>query len=234
MDKQKVIAVIPALNEEKTISEVVLGLKDKVDRVIVVDDGSKDNTAEIAKNAGATIISHRKREGYDKSLNDGFDFAYNDGATIIFSFDGDAQHSPLDIPMMIGPLRNGTADVIVGNRGRPARLAERLFSVIAKRIINIDDPLCGFKAYGANVYKEVGYFDNISSIGTQLVFNAHKKGFRIIQKNISIDKRRDYPRFGRRIRVSYKIFIAILKTIVAMAIFNTRKIETDVQGDKNA
>jgi len=136
------------------------------------------------------------------------------GATIILTFDGDGQHNPEDIPNIIEPILRGEADVVVGKRPRYARFAEYLFAFIAKSKINIDDVLCGLKAYHIRVYRDVGYFDRISSIGTQLVFDAKKRGYRVIQRNIILNERGDTPRFGKRVKANWKIFKAIIKIML--------------------
>lgn len=214
MDKQKIVAVIPALNEENTIGDVVRGLKNKADEIILVDDASKDKTAEIAEKEGAVILRHQKNEGYDKSIDDGFALAAERGATIIFTFDADGQHNPDDVPKILEPILRDEADVVVGKRPYKARITEHLFAYVARKKAGIEDPLCGLKAYKASVYKDVGYFDRISSIGTQLMFNAKKKGYRIKQINIEVKKRADTPRFGRLLKANWKILIAIIKTII--------------------
>lgn len=213
MDKPKIVVIIPVLNEEDTISKVVRGIKRYVDEVIVVDDASKDKTAIIAQQEEALVISHKKNQGYDRSIDDGFALAEKREATIVLTFDGDGQHKPEDIPRFIEPILNNEADVVVGKRPRHARVAEYLFAFIARIKANIDDPLCGLKAYHIKVYKDIGYFDRVSSIGTQLVFNAEKRGYRIVQKNITLNARKDITRFGRGIKANWKIFKAIVKTI---------------------
>lgn len=211
MVRSRIIAVIPALNEEKAISKVIRGVKKYVDEIILIDDASSDKTAVIAEQEGAIILSHTKNQGYDKSLDDGFALAAKRGATIILTFDGDGQHNPEDIPKIVEPILKDEADVVVGKRPHYARITEYLFAFIARIKANIDDPLCGLKAYHIKVYKDIGYFDRVSSIGTQLMLNARKRGYNVVQKNIMINKRSDTPRFGDRIKSNWKIFKAIIK-----------------------
>lgn len=213
MGKHKIVAVIPALNEENTIFQVLRGVKNYVDEVILVDDGSTDQTVEIARREGVTVISNKKNLGYELSIDRGFSQAEKAGATIIFTFDGDGQHDSADIPKLVDPIIKDEADVVVGIRSHYPRIMEHLFAVIAKRKANIRDPLCGLKAYHIKVYKDIGYFDKISSIGVQFVFSAKKKGYRIAQRPISIQKREDHSRFGKSIEANWKILKAIVKTI---------------------
>jgi len=213
MDDTKIIAVIPALNEEKTIKAVIEGVMRHVDEIILVDDASTDKTAIIAQQEGAIVHSHEKNQGYDKSIDDGFALASKRGAAIIFTFDGDGQHDPEDIPKIIEPILNGEADVVVGKRPHYARIAEYLFAFVSKIRINVNDPLCGLKAYHIKVYDDVGYFDRISSIGTQLTFNAKKSGYRITERKITLNFRDDTPRFGNRVKANWKILKAIVTTM---------------------
>ena len=214
MAEEKVIAVIPALNEEETILKVIRGVKKYVDEIILVDDASADKTAIIAQREGAIVLSHKKNQGYDKSIDDGFALAAKRGATIILTFDGDGQHNPEDVPKIVEPILDGMADVVVGKRPHYARITEYLFAFVAKIKVNIDDPLCGLKAYHIRVYTDIGYFDKITAIGTQLMFNAKRKGYSVIQKKITLNERGDVPRFGRRVKANLRIFKAIIKTLV--------------------
>lgn len=215
MGEQKVVAVIPALNEEETISKIVREVSQYVDEVILVDDGSTDETVALAQREGAVVFYHKKNEGYDKSINDGFELASKRGATILLTFDADGQHNPEDIPRIIEPILNGEADVVIGRRPNHARIAEYLFAFVGKIKADINDPLCGLKAYAIKVYKDIGYFDRISSVGTQLIFNAKKRGYNLTQRDITLNKRNDAPRFGTRVKANWKIFKAIIKTLVA-------------------
>jgi hypothetical protein len=113
----------------------------------------------------------------------------------------------------VQPILDGKADLVVGRRPVHARFMEYIFSFFSKIKTGISDPLCGLKAYHVNIYKDIGYFDNISSVGTQLMFKAGKRGYKIIERDIHLNKRIDDPRFGKKIKANYKIFKAIIKTL---------------------
>lgn len=215
MDEHKIVMVIPALNEEQTIASVIANIKQYVDAVIVVDDGSTDKTAFYAEQQGAMVLSHTENQGYDKSIDDGFHLGAQIGATILITFDADGQHHPEDIPMIVEPIIARTADVVVGKRPSHARVTEYLFALVGRLKAGINDPLCGLKAYSIKVYNDVGYFDTMKSIGTQLMFEASKRGYRITQRDITLNRRHDEPRFGTRLIANWKIFKAILKILVA-------------------
>lgn len=214
MVRSKIVAVIPALNEERAISKVIRGVKKYVDEIILIDDACSDNTAIIAKQQGAIILCHKKTQGYDKSLDDGFVLAAKRGATIVLTFDGDGQHNPEDIPKILEPIVKGEADVVVGKRPHYPRITEYLFTFVARIKANIHDPLCGLKAYHIRVYKDIGYFDRVSSIGTQLMFNARKRGYKVVQRNITLNERSGTSRFGRPAEADWRIFKAMIRIIL--------------------
>ena len=213
MNNRKVIVVIPALDEKDTIADVVCCVKRYVDEVIVVDDCSVDGTAILAEEQGALVLRHERTQGYDKSIDDGFVLAAERDAVVIVTFDADGQHDPDDIPGMIDPLLSGEADVVVGRRSCYARAAEHLFKFVAMKKAGINDPLCGFKAYRAEVFRDVGYFDRIGSIGTQLMFEARHKGYRVVERDIRVSLRVDHSRFGNRWRANLKIFMAMIRIL---------------------
>jgi len=207
--KNKIIAVIPALNEEATIGNVLKNVKKYVDGIIVVDDGSSDNTYNISKKY-AVVLRHKKNQGYDKSLNDGFKLAKRKNAKIIITMDADGQHLASDIPKFIKSIIGKKADIAVGKRPYKSRFMEHVFGNYGKKI-GISDPLCGMKAYDSEIYKKIGFFDNIGSIGTQSLFLASKKGYKLKEIPIKLRKRKDTPRFGRKIKANLKLFFAYLR-----------------------
>jgi len=108
-----VIAAIPCLNTARTINDVVTKTLKYVDEVIVVDDGSNDKTAEIARAAGARVISHFKNEGKGAAMKTAAESAECD---ILVFIDGDAQHNPEEIPLLLEPIVQGNADFVIGSR----------------------------------------------------------------------------------------------------------------------
>jgi len=195
-DDHRIVAVVPALDEAETIGDVLDDLDDYVQEVVVVDDGSTDGTPDIARQHGAHVVEHDSNEGYDVSLDDGVSTAVDRGADVVVTFDADGQHQALDVPKVTAPIQAGEAQVVVGRRPKPARVSEWLFSVYGRLRLGVRDPLSGFKAYDANVYRAVGYFDRLSSIGTHLLVAAIKQGYSIAEVDISIADREDEPRFG--------------------------------------
>ena len=210
-----VYAVIPALNEVKTIQQVVSSVKAFTPNVVVVDDGSTDNTAQLAAEAGAHTVVHPANRGYDKSIEDGFRYVEQQkNARVIFTFDADGQHSSEVLQELIQPILDNKADIVVGIRPFKARIAEKMLAIYTRHRFGITDPLCGLKAYDVKVYRDIGFFDRISSIGTELVLRSALKGYRIKQIPIPIRNRQDKSRFGESLKGNCKIFRAFLRILL--------------------
>lgn len=212
MDRSRIAIVIPALNESATIA-VVVEAAGRYGVPIVVDDGSTDNTAALAKQAGAVVVSHENNRGYDAALNSGFKKAAELGSEVIITVDADGQHDPSLIQKFIDQIDAG-ADVVAGIRSRRQRFAEHLFAWYTSLRFGIKDPLCGMKAYRTAVYEALGHFDSYGSIGTELAIFAAKKGCRLGQIPFAVRERKGQSRFGQVLAGNYKIIRAMLLTTV--------------------
>jgi len=106
--------LIPAYNEAETISSVIAGLIPLGHRIVVINDASKDTTAAIARNAGATVLSHCVNLGQGAALQTGMEYARSKGAEVIITFDADGQHQPSDIARLLDALQD--ADIALGSR----------------------------------------------------------------------------------------------------------------------
>ena len=213
MDRSKVAIVIPAFNEEKTISKIVKAAN-KFGQSIVVDDGSKDKTSYEAEKSGAIVERHETNLGYDNALNTGFKSAEKIKCQFIITLDADGQHEPKLLQKFIEALDSGNS-IVLGVRNKKARLAEYLFGFYTKYRYEIIDPLCGFKAYKTKNYRAIGYFDSFKSIGTELMIRNIASGVKFKQIFFNIKKRNDKTRFGNSIMSNLKIirslFFCILK-----------------------
>jgi glycosyltransferase involved in cell wall biosynthesis len=214
MGRFRVAVVIPALNEADTIQSVV-DAAGRYGLPIVVNDGSTDKTAELAMQAGAVVFSHKYNLGYDAALNSGFKKAAELGCEIIVTVDADGQHDPSLIQRFIDAIDAG-ADVVTGIRSKRQRFAEHLFAWYASFFFGIQDPLCGMKAYRTTVYKALGHFDLIGSVGTELMIYAVRQGCRLDQVAFEARERKDKPRFGQTLAGNYKIIRAMLFTVLSM------------------
>ncbi|HET7195242.1 MAG TPA: glycosyltransferase family 2 protein [Nocardioides sp.] len=119
-DAPFVAIVIAALNEEATIGKVLADIPEMLCglrvRVLVVDDGSTDSTAEVARAAGALVSSHGRNLGQGDGLRTGFAVALELGATVVVTMDADGQHDPAELPDLVGPVLGGDADYVQGSR----------------------------------------------------------------------------------------------------------------------
>lgn len=210
MDRSRIAIVIPALNESATIAVVVEAAR-KYGVPIVVDDGSTDNTAALAKQAGGVVVSHENNRGYDTALNSGFKMAAELGSDVIITVDADGQHDPSLIQKFVDAIDTG-ADVVVGIRSQRQRFAEHLFAWYTSFYFGIKDPLCGMKAYRTEVYEALGYFDSYESIGTELMVFAAKKSCRFSQISFDVRERKGQSRFGQIFAGNYKILCAMLRS----------------------
>jgi len=211
MDKYKVAIVIPAFNEEATISAVVQSVK-KYGTVIVINDASTDKTKQIAESVGAIVVNHSENQGYDGALNSGFIKADGLGCDAIITFDADGQHSAKLLKKYINELKNGV-DLVLGIRPNPARIAEKLFMYYTRSKFKWYDPLCGMKGYSMELYRKCGHFDSRGSIGTELATYGLVNSFSYAQIYIEITKRKDQPRFSSIFKANFKIMKALFYLI---------------------
>jgi glycosyltransferase involved in cell wall biosynthesis len=208
MDRSSIALVIPALNESATIVGVVVAAA-RYGIPIVVDDGSTDNTAELAKKAGGIVVSHLCNQGYDAALNSGFKKALEIGCEVIITLDADGQHDPSLLKKFIDQINAGS-DVVFGVRSRFQRFSEHAFSWYTQTRHGIKDPLCGMKAYKANIYRALGHFDSYGSIGTELMLFSVKNKYHFSEVSFVVRERIGKSRFGPIIIGNYKIFRSML------------------------
>lgn len=154
------IILVPAFNEAKTIESVVKELLSVGDSVVVIDDGSTDDTATLARSAGATVLQHTLNRGQGAALETGQIFARQQGADFVAHFDADGQFDTNDIPRALNLLKNNNTDIVLGSRflGRQqsipflkrnvllpvARLIDKLFGSVS-----LTDAHNGFRVMNA-------------------------------------------------------------------------------------
>jgi len=184
-----VSVVIPALNEEKTVAEVVEGALRFADEVIVVDDGSTDRTAELAKRAGARVVRHCRRMGAYQALKTGFRLARGD---VIVTMGADGQHDPADIPRLLEPIRAGRADLVLGVRQEMPHFSERFIRALVSLLVPCSDASTGMIAVRKALLVQMPLRGDCPC-GT-LVLEAYSLGARIAEVPIVVKPRR----YGRR------------------------------------
>jgi glycosyltransferase involved in cell wall biosynthesis len=189
------VAVIPAYNEERFIGSVVLRTREFVDSVVVVDDGSRDATGQIAKAAGATVVRHRDNLGKGAALNTGFQTARAMEPEGIVLLDGDGQHRTEEISQVLSPILNGEADVVVGSRylrGRGAvpfhrTLGHRVFTLLTNLAsgIRVTDSQSGFRAYSSEAVSVLTISSTGFAVESEQQFKASDLGLRLVEVPIS-------------------------------------------------
>jgi len=207
MAKPKVSVVIPAYNEATSIGEVVASCKSFCDEIIVVDDGSTDDTAEIAKNSGAVVTWNEKNLGVTKTTQIGFERAHGD---IIVTMDADGQHDPSEIPKLIEPLAEGKAEVALGVRSEIPHRSERIINALTNLSVKCSDAGTGFRAVKADLAKKMK-LHGTCLCGT-FVLEAHKRGARMVEIPVQVK-----PRISgkRKVRTRHvRQFFYVLKDLV--------------------
>jgi glycosyltransferase involved in cell wall biosynthesis len=215
----KVYAVIPAYNEEKTIQEVVKKTR-KYCPVIVVDDGSDDKTAKLAKKSRAILIKHIENKGYGKSLIDGIKNAIAFNADYVITLDSDGQHNPDDIPKFIESLEGGY-DIVSGSRfldkkswGTKKRMAAiKLLTYQAKIFsrLKLTDIQSGFRGYNTRIFRKIKLEDSGMGFSVELPIKAKKKGFSFTEVPIRIRKPHNIKTFWHAFKQGVEVSLAIVK-----------------------
>jgi len=197
--------IIPAYNEEKTIGEIIDRARKFVDEIIVVDDGSTDNTRKIALKHKAIVISHRNNKGYIEALKTGFKYA---NGNIFVTMDADGEHDPNDIPKLVKPILENKADLVLGVREKIS-FSERIITWITRIRVNVLDASTGFRAIRREIALKMK-LKGKCTCGT-FILEAAKLGARVTQIKIKTRKRR-YG--GSRIRKKHFIqTLIVLKEI---------------------
>ena len=210
MDRSRLGIVIPALNEAGTIAPVVEKAS-AFGTVIVVDDGSTDETGEVARQAGAEVVRHDGNKGYDAALSSGFARADELGFDAAVSLDADGEHDPQILADFAAKLEK--APLVLGVRPRKQRVAEVVMGIYFKVRFGVEDILCGMKGYSMELYRENGGFDHVGSVGTELALNSIKRGHAFVQVPVKGRSRQGRPRFGSLIKGNWRIFKALFRVI---------------------
>lgn len=187
MDR-KFCILIPAYNEAKAIGVIVKILCERRLPVYVVDDGSVDDTATIAKRQGAIVVSHHSNEGKGASIIDGAKHILSGDFDAVLIMDGDGQHSVDDVEKFFSKMEETGADIVIGNRMldtssmpyvriKTNQFMSGLISMIAGQAVA--DTQCGFRLIKKEVLEKVKLESRRFDIETELIIKAARLGFRI-------------------------------------------------------
>lgn len=216
----RTVCIIPAFDEEPTIGHVVSGALKHCSMVLVISDGSKDRTAEESRQAGAVVIAHVVRLGTGGALSTGFRTALKTDHEVFLTIDGDGQHDPDEIPVVLAPILRGEADVVIGSRllGKPEsmpfgkKMGNRLLSTVTSLAVNarITDSQSGFRAYRREVLEYAIHRARDYRWASEILILAAKGHFRIEEVPITTIY---FPRHRRGVGVEdgLKIFYSTVK-----------------------
>ncbi len=239
----KVLVIIPAYNEERNISQIIFKIREYAPNVdiLVVDDGSTDNTSRLAKSEGVRVFILPFNLGYGSALQTGFLYAQKENYQFVVQLDGDGQHDPKYIDDLLREAQNGSADVVIGSRflqnmGYKTPLIRRigmiLFGKIASLILRqkITDSTSGFQVMNQKVIQfYAGDFYPSDFPDANILILLHTAGFKIKEIPVSM-----YPPTSKNksmhsgiippIYYIFKMFLSILTTLVTVQISGSDKI----------
>ena len=188
--------VIPARNEARHIGQVLTELEPEVHGLpvvpMVVDDGSSDRTADLARAAGVRVISHAINLGKGAALKTGCEAVIAAGCDVIVLMDADGQHRPGDLPLMVSPLLAGKADLVLAQRHftreMPATMRlgnwglSRLFSLLFGA--TFQDTQCGLRAFTADAYPKLDWIATDYAVETEMLVRAARARLRTAEVEI--------------------------------------------------
>ena len=183
-----VCVVIPAYNEADNIANLLKQLKKNIEHILVVDDGSADNTYEIVKDCGVHCIRHEQNKGKGVSLEDGYKYVCEKGFSYVITMDGDGQHSPEDIPKFLEVLQQTGADIIVGNRMQDTAsmpweryLTNKLTSWVISKMAGqkIYDTQCGFRLLATKIIDKITLTTQNYDSESEVLIKAGRSGYKI-------------------------------------------------------
>jgi len=197
MDDARILVCIPAFNEAKSITEIISKSKKYASGVIVYDDGSSDDTSEVAKSAGAIVIRNPENKGYGVAIRSLFQAAKEQDADIMVTLDSDGQHDPDQIAEVIEPLKQGF-DIVIGSRflkrdGKQKVPRYRSFGIKtitkltqAASYHGLTDSQSGFRAYNKNALSKINLFEDGMAVSVEILLRAKEKNLSTVEVPITI------------------------------------------------
>jgi len=192
----RIIAAIPCFNEERFIGSVVLKAKSYVDQVIVIDDGSTDNTAVVAEQAGATVIKHDSNQGKGAAVSTAFKQAREMGCSALVLLDGDGQHEPANIPSLLQPVLESKADIVVGSRFLQSKGYIPRYRIWGQRIltlltnlgsrVRLTDSQSGFRAFSPKAIEALSFAEKGLSVESEMQFLATEANLQVAEVPVGI------------------------------------------------
>jgi glycosyltransferase involved in cell wall biosynthesis len=222
---KKVVAVLPAYNEEKRIGEVIGKLKSYVDEIVVSDDGSRDRSVEVARRAGAKVVSAPINKGAGHATRIGCEYAIEKvGADVVVLIDADGQHPPEKIPELLKEIEKGYEFVftnrLADSRGMPfvKKIGNLWLSFVTNLLAgtSISDTQSGFRAFTASAYKKMGMKTDGYEICSEFVLKVGRRKIRYCQIPISSE----YDEWTKRKGTSIKTGVVVFFRLIRIALFS--------------
>ncbi len=191
---------MPAFNEEKYIGSLVLNTLQYVDEIFIVDDGSSDSTAKIARLAGADVIQHQTNQGYGAAIQSIMAEAKKRNPDVLIILDADAQHNPGEIPNLIKPILEKGCDFVIGTRQKQKkkipfyrRIGQKVILRSVKMLSddNLTDSECGFRAFSPKAYNTMDLREKGMGVSAEAVSEASRKKLVTIQVPVSVTYNED-------------------------------------------
>ena len=167
-----------------------------VDKVVVCDDGSSDNTAALAKKAGATVVSHKTNQGYGAAISTLFDYCRKNNAEIMVTLDGDGQHNPDQIPDLISVIIKHNVDVVIGSRSlkddknlpsyRKTGIKIITSTINSATNLKVTDSQSGFRAYSKTAIDLIRPTESGMSASTEILLKISNNGLSMAEVPITV------------------------------------------------
>lgn len=214
MDEERsVIAVIPAHDEEKSIEDIIKRVRPYVDKVLVVDDSSNDDTGVISKKHADGVVTHPKNMGVGGAVYTGYQVAINEEFDVVLQIDADGQHDPECIPAILKKMDEDGADMVIGSRwlndsfkeySLVRRAGIKFFTIetILLGGLNITDVTSGFRAYNVDMLEDLGRPES-SHWALEQTLEAARKGFKISEISIPMPPSPDGSQFDLMTFIKY-------------------------------
>jgi glycosyltransferase involved in cell wall biosynthesis len=190
-----VLAAIPCYNEARFIGDIVARVKGFVPQVLVIDDGSSDGTADVARRAGADVIRHEANKGVGEATRTAFREALARDVDVLVTLDGDGQHAPEDLPAVLGPVLQEGADVVIGSRflypGYKVPTYRKFGIDVITWLLNlgsrtrVSDAQSGYRAYSRRAIRGLDATEKGFGSSVQLLIQARRLGLRIAEAPVS-------------------------------------------------
>jgi hypothetical protein len=197
-NKLTIVACIPAFNEEATIAKVIARARKHVDKVVVVDDGSKDDTGLIAEGLGAVVVKHERNLGYGAAIRFCFSAARDLKADVLVTLDADGQHDPDQIPRLVEPVKAGLADIVVGSRFlkesekthapryRQAGIRVLTRFTEAASHTQFTDAQSGFRAYSRKALEQIMPTEQGMGVSVEILMKAAVRQLKVAEVPVTV------------------------------------------------